>query len=143
MTTERFVFENEHDFLHKLEELVKSGVKAKDIEIRSPVPVPHAEDILDMKPSIVRTFALVGGLVGACTGYLFTSLTALDWVLPVGNKPIVGIPAYTVIAFELMVLFGGLSSFLGFLIGSRMPGVRTIISNDEFVDNFEIHVRKG
>jgi hypothetical protein len=64
-------------------------------------------------------------------------------VLPVGNKPIVGIPAYTVIAFELMVLFGGLASFLGFVVASRMPAVRTIISNDEFVDSFEITVRKG
>jgi len=60
----------------------------------------------------------------------------------VGGKPIVGIPAYTVIAFELMVLFGGLSSFLGFLVASRMPAVRTVISDDEFGDNFEIHVRK-
>lgn len=141
--TEKFVFESEHDFLRKLDDLVKGGVKPKDIEIRAPHPVHHAEEILDMKPSIVRTFALVGGLTGAATGYLFTSLTALDWVLPVGNKPIVGIPAFTVIAFELMVLFGGLFAFLGFLVGSRMPAVRTIISNDEFVDSFEIHVRKG
>jgi hypothetical protein len=122
---------------------VKGGVKPNDIDIRAPHPVHHAEEILDMKPSIVRTFALCGGLAGAATGYLFTSLTALSWILPVGNKPIVGIPAFTVIAFELMVLFGGLSSFLGFLVASRMPGVRTIISNDEFVDSFEIHVRKG
>jgi hypothetical protein len=140
---EKFVFQSERDFLHKLEELVKSGVKPKDIEIRAPHPVHHAEEILDMKPSIVRTFALIGGLAGAATGYLFTSLTALDWPLPVGNKPIVGIPAFTVIAFELMVLFGGLSSFFGFLVASRMPGVRTIVSSDEFVDSFEIHVRKG
>lgn len=139
---ERYVFGSEHDFLHKLEELVKSGVRPRDIEIRAPHPVHHAEEILDMKPSNVRLFALVGGLTGAATGYLFPSLTALDWILPVGNKPIVGIPPFTIIAFELMVLFGGLSSFLGFLIESRMPGVRTIISNDEFTDNFEIHVKK-
>jgi hypothetical protein len=141
--TEKFVYQSEHDFLHKLEELVKGGVSPKDIEYRAPHPVHHAEDILDMRPSIVRTFALIGALTGAATGYLFTSLTALDLVLPVGNKPIVGIPAYTVIAFELMVLFGGLASFLGFVVASRMPAVRTIISNDEFVDSFEITVRKG
>jgi hypothetical protein len=42
-----------------------------------------------------------------------------------------------------MVLFGGLSAFLGFIVASRMPAVRTIISKDEFRDTFEIHVRKG
>jgi len=140
--TERFVFDSEHDFMHKLEELVKGGVSPKNIEIRAPHPVHHAEELLNVTPSIVRTFALIGALTGAATGYLFTSLTAIDWRLPVGGKPIVGIPAYTVIAFELMVLFGGLSSFLGFLVASRMPAVRTVISDDEFGDNFEIHVRK-
>jgi hypothetical protein len=141
--SDRYVFGSEHDFLHKLEDLVRSGVKPRDIQIYAPHPVQRAEEILEMKPSIVRLFALVGGLTGAATGYLFTSLTALDWPLPVGNKPIVGIPTYTIIAFELMVLFGGLSAFLGFVVGSRMPAVRTIISPEEFRDTFEIHVRKA
>ena len=139
---ERIVLQSEHDFLHKLEELVKSGVKPDNIETRTPHPVHHAEDILRMKPSNVRLFVLLGGLAGIATGYLFPSLTALDWPLHVGNKPLVGIPPYTVIAFELMLLFGGLSGFLGLMIEARMPAVRTIISNDEFSDSFEIYVKK-
>ena len=141
--SERFVFGSEHDFLHKLESLVQGGVKPRDIQVYAPHPVHKAEEILEMKPSLVRMFALVGGLTGAATGYLLTSLTALDWPLPVGNKPIVGIPPFTIIAFKLAVLFGGLSAFLGFIITSRMPALRTIISQDEFRDAFEIHVRKG
>jgi hypothetical protein len=139
---ERMIFQSEHDFVHKLEELIKSGVKPQQIETRTPHPVHHAEEILAMPPSNVRLFALAGGITGVATGYLFPSLTALDWTLFVGNKPLVGIPPYTVIAFELMVLFGGLSAFLGFLVTSRMPGVRTIISSDEFVDQFEIYVKR-
>jgi hypothetical protein len=139
---ERFVYHSEHDFLHKLEDLLKSGVKPEKIETRTPHPVHHAEEILAMKPSPVRLFVLIGGLTGIATGYLFPSLTALDWTLFVGNKPLVGIPPYTVIAFELMVLFGGLSGFLGLLVSSRMPAVRTIISNDEFGDQFEIYVKR-
>jgi hypothetical protein len=138
--TERFAFDNEHDFLAKLEDLVKGGVKSKHIEIYAPHPVHHAEDILEMAPSKVRLFALVGGLLGAFTGYWFTSFTSIDWPLISGGKPIVSIPPFTIIAFELMVLFGSLSAFLGFIIQSRLPGVRTIISDDEFIDNFEIHV---
>jgi hypothetical protein len=139
---EKLVYHSEHDFVHKLEELVKSGVNPENIETRAPHPVHHAEEILRMKPSNVRLFVLIGGLCGIATGYLFPSLTALDWPLYVGNKPLVGIPPYTVIAFELMVLFGGLSGFLGLMIESRMPAVRTIISNDEFSDSFEIYVKK-
>jgi hypothetical protein len=139
---EKLVYQSEHDFVHKLEELVKSGVRPENIETRTPHPVHHAEEILRMKPSNVRLFVLIGGLFGIATGYLFPSLTALDWTLFVGNKPLVGIPPYTVIAFELMVLFGGLSGFLGLMIEARMPAVRTIISNDEFGDAFEIYVKK-
>src|SRR5689334_19264902 len=139
---DKFVYQSEHDFMHKLEELLKSGVKPEDIDTRTPHPVHHAEEILRMRPSRVRLFTLAGGLTGIATGYLFPSLTALDWTLFVGNKPLVGIPPYTVIAFELMVLFGGLSGFLGLMIESRMPAVRTIISDDVFPDQFEIYVKK-
>lgn len=139
---ERFIYQTEHDFMHKLEELVKSGVKSDQIDTRTPHPVLHAEELLAMKPSRVRLFTLAGGLAGVATGYLFPSLTAIDWPLYVGNKPLVGLPPYTVIAFELMVLFGGLSGFLGLIIEARMPAVRTIISDDVFPDQFEIYVKR-
>jgi hypothetical protein len=139
---EKHIYQSEHDFMHKLEELLKSGVKPESIDTRTPHPVLHAEELLDMKPSRVRLFTLAGGIAGVATGYLFPSLTALDWTLFVGNKPLVGIPPYTVIAFELMVLFGGLAGFLGLIVESRMPAVRTIISNDVFPDQFEIYVKR-
>lgn len=139
---EKHVYQSEHDFIHKLEELLKSGVKADQIDTRTPHPVLHAEELLAMPQSDVRRFVLVGGILGIATGYLFPSLTALDWPLFVGNKPLVGIPPYTVIAFELMVLFGGLSGMLGLLWTARMPGVRTIISDDVFPDQYEIYVKR-
>ncbi len=105
--TERFVFDSEHDFLEKLKSLLKGGVKAKDIDIRAPHPVHHLEEILKLKPSRVRLFCLVGALLGAFTGYAFTAYTALDWPMMSGGKPMVSIPPFTIIAFELMVLFGG------------------------------------
>lgn len=139
---DRYVFDNEHDFLAKIKELIDGGVSKKDIEILAPHPVHHAEELLSLRPSGVRMFALIGGLTGAATGYLFPSFTVWDWPLISGGKPMIAIPPFTIISFELMVLFGALSSFLGFIILSRMPAVRTIASTDEFTDNFEIHVRK-
>ena len=139
---EKHIYQSEHDFIHKLEELLKSGVKPDEIDTRTPHPVLHAEELLAMPQSDVRRFVLVGGILGIATGYLFPSLTALDWPLFVGNKPLVGIPPYTVIAFELMVLFGGLSGMLGLLWTARMPGVRTIISDDVFPDQYEIYVKR-
>jgi hypothetical protein len=140
---ERFVFGNEHDFLEKLRTLVKRGVKAKDIEILVPHPVHKAEEILSLKPSGVRVFALVGGLIGAATGYLLPAFTVIDWPLISGNRPMVSIPPFTIIAFELMILFGALSAFLGFILMARMPDVITVVSDTEFKDDFEIVVKRG
>jgi len=142
--TERLIFDNEHDFLAKLKELVRGGVHPKCIDIRAPHAVHEVEDILASRPSRVRVFALIGGLLGAFTGYAFTAFTVIDWPLVSGGKPMVAIPPFTVIAFELMVLFGALSAFLGFAIESRMPAIRTIVSDDTVTDDFEIYVqRKG
>jgi hypothetical protein len=140
---ERFVFDNEHDFLTKLKDLVKSGVDKKDIEILAPHPVHKAEEILGMKPSGVRVFTLVGGLVGAATGYLLPTFTVIDWPLISGNKPMISIPPFTIIAFELMILLGALSSFLGFILMARMPDVITVVTDAEFTDNFEICIKEG
>jgi hypothetical protein len=136
------VFDNEHDFLDKLKSLVQSGVSKKDIEILAPHPVHKAEEILSLKPSPVRVFALVGGLLGAATGYLFPSFTVIDWPLISGNKPMVSIPPFTIIAFELMVLFGALSAFLGFILMSRLPDVITVVTDAEFSQVFEIRLKK-
>ncbi len=137
------MFDNEHDFLDKLKSLVQSGVRKKDIEILAPHPVHKAEEILSLKPSPVRLFALVGGLIGAATGYLFPAFTVIDWPLISGNKPMVSIPAFTIIAFELMVLFGALSAFLGFILLARMPDVITVVTDAEFGTGFEIRLKKG
>ena len=140
---ERYVFDNEHDFLTKLEELVKSGVDRKKLEILAPHPVHKAEEILSLKPSGVRVFALVGALVGAATGYLLPAFTVIDWPLISGNKPMISIPPFTIISFELMVLFGSLSAFLGFILMARMPDVITVVTDAQFSDSFEIRVAKG
>jgi hypothetical protein len=141
--SERFVFDNEHDFVEKLKTLVKAGVSKKDIEILAPHPVHHAEAVLSFKPSGVRVFALVGALVGATLGYLLPTFTVVDWPLISGNKPMISIPPFTIIAFELMILCGSLSAFLGFILMARMPDVITVVTDAEFKDEFEIRVKRG
>ena len=140
--TDRFVYDNQNDFLAKLKELISSGVKRDAIDVRVPHVVHGLEDVLGQRPSRVRLFALCGGLLGAFTGYAFPSFTVIDWPIIIGGKPLVSIPPFTIIAFELMVLFGALSGLLGLLVTSRMPAVRTAVSDDEFHDSFEITVRR-
>jgi hypothetical protein len=69
----------------------------------------------------VRIFTLIGGLLGVVTGYAMTIWMANDWRLMVGGKPFSSIPPYTIIAFELTILFGGLLTALGLFVVARLP----------------------
>ena len=92
-----------------------------ELEVYSPAAFPEICDIVDSKPSRVRAWTLVGGLVGAVTGYALTIWMANDWQLVIGGKPFSSIPPYTVIAFELTILFGGLMTLLGLLVVAKLP----------------------
>ncbi len=93
----------------------------RKLEIYSPAPFPELDGALDAKPSRVRFFTLVGGLTGATLAYAMTIWMSLDWPLVVGGKPFASIPPYTIIAFELNVLLGGLGTLLGLLVVGRLP----------------------
>ncbi len=91
------------------------------LEIYAPAAFPELDDALDEKPSRVRVFTLIGGLAGVVTGYAMTIWMATDWPIMIGGKPFASIPTYTIIAFELTILFGGLMTLIGLLAVGRLP----------------------
>jgi len=109
-------------------ELRKAGFKG--LRAYMPYPDHHVEEALGYGQSPVRVWTLVGGLTGAATGFALAIWTSMDWPLVTGGKPIVSIPAYVVIAFEMMVLFGALSTVIGLFILSRLPHIKPIVVYD-------------
>jgi hypothetical protein len=94
------------------------------LEVYAPAPFEEVEQAVDPKPSRVRLFTLIGGLLGVVTGYAMTIWMSLDWPIVIGGKPYAAIPTYTVIAFELTILFGGIFTLLGLLAVGRLPSIR-------------------
>lgn len=124
------------------------GLKAKglsDITVYTPVPVDEIQDAMERdKPvSRVRLFTLIGGLTGTITGFALTIWTALKWNLVTGGKPIVSIPPFVIIAFELTILLGGLSTLLGLLVLGKLPRLSPSVAYDPrfSVDRFGVAVR--
>ena len=114
-----------------IEQLKKAGFKG--VKAYSPYPDHHIEHALGYDQSPVRVWTLVGGLTGTATGFAFTTWTSVDWPLVVGGKPIVSIPAYVIIAFEMTVLFGALATVIGLFILSRLPDFKpSVIYDPEF-----------
>lgn len=114
-----------------IESLRKAGFK--ELKAYAPYPEHHIEAALGYGQSPVRVFTLVGGLTGTAAGFAFTTWTSMDWPLVVGGKPIVSIPAYVIIAFEMTVLFGALATVIGLFILSKLPNVKpSVIYDPEF-----------
>jgi hypothetical protein len=95
-----------------------------DIETFSPAPFEEIDDAVDPKPSRVRLYTLIGGLTGVVTGYAMTVWMANNWQIVVGGKPFSSIPPYTIIAFELTILFGALMTALGLFVVAGLPNFK-------------------
>jgi len=106
-----------------------------DLTVYTPLPVHEIEEVLerDRPVSRVRLFTLFGGLTGIVSAFLLTIWSSLVWGLVTGGKylqfapgGIVGssLPPFFIIAFEMMVLFGGLATVIGMVVLGRLPRLR-------------------
>lgn len=96
-----------------------------ELQTFSPAPFEQIDDAMDENPSKVRVFTLVGGLIGVVLAYLMQIWMSYDWPIIYSGKPYASIPAYTIIGFELMVLFAGVLTLIGFLIIGGLPQFST------------------
>lgn len=135
-----YVYDDEHPFLEKLKELVSSGVSPRLIRTFTPTPVHGVSELLREQPTFVRVFAVLGALAGTFTGAGLTIYTSLRYPLIVGGKPYVALLPYFIIMFELTILFGAISTFIGFLLLARLPSVPRILEPHDYGNKYAIVV---
>lgn len=116
------VFDDPHGVLHAVEALKMQGHGR--ITVYSPIPEPAFVEALGGETSVVRRYALLGGLLGCISGFALTIWSSFAYPMVTGGKSIASVPAYVVIAFELTILFAGLASLIGMSIHNRMPRLR-------------------
>jgi len=113
-----------------------------DISTFTPTPNHTIEQLLQTSTSPVRAFVLVGGILGCVAGFALPIYTVYDWPLITGGKPLIAIPAFVVIAFELTILFAAIAGMLGFLGLAGLPQTRVPLRDVRFSnDHFGIAVR--
>jgi hypothetical protein len=128
-----------------IESLRRAGFSRKAIQAYAPAPEHDLEHAMGYGQSAVRVFALVGALTGTATGFALAIFASMDWPLVTGGKPIVSIPAFVVIAFEMTILFGALSTVIGLFINARLPRLKPLVAYDpEFsAGRFGVYVSAG
>jgi len=133
------VFAHVDTTVRALEELRARGYH--DLTVYTPIPVHEIEEVLerDRPVSRVRIFTLLGGLTGIVSAFLITIWTSLVWGQVTGGKflqlvpgAMIGssLPPFFIIAFELMVLFGGFATIIGMVVLGRLPRLKTSATFD-------------
>lgn len=110
-------------------------------ELMSPIPIHGVEEVLGPKKSVIKRFTLFGGIFGGLSGFALAAGTAVLYAHPTGGRPIITIPPYLIITYELTILFGILATVLGFLFSARFPAIRERVYVPETaVDKFAVTV---
>jgi hypothetical protein len=107
----------------------------RNLVVYSPSPNHELEEALNHRVSPVRLFTLIGGLTGCAAGFGMTIWMSYDWPVLVGAKPIAAIPPYVVIAFELTILLGALSTVAAVGLFSVLLGKRGVAYDPRFSDD--------
>jgi hypothetical protein len=92
------------------------------VDTHSPFPIHGLDEALGLGRPRVPLLVLLGGLLGALSGYSLIVLTnAVDWPLNIGGRPPHSPPANIPVTFELGVLFGAGFAFFGLMILIGLP----------------------
>lgn len=137
-----YSFKEKHKFMEKLDGLLKSGFSPNKMRIMLPHPDHDVEHLMEkyVPKSKMKYVALVGALLGCSFGFGMTIFMSMDWALITGGKPIISLPAFVIIAFELTILFGALVSFTGFIILARLPDFRRIITPEDHGNEYILQI---
>ena len=112
--------------------------------LMSPIPLEGLEEVLGEKKSVIRRFTFFGAILGASSGFLLAAGTAVLYLHPTGGRPIITLPPFLIITYEMTILFGILATVIGFLISARLPAIRERVYVPETaVDKFAVTVACG
>jgi ActD protein len=107
----------------------------RGLVVYSAAPNHEIEEALSHRVSPVRLFTLIGGLTGCTAGFAMTIWMSYDWPVVVGAKPIASIPPYVVIAFELTILLGALSTVAAVALFSVLMDKKGVAYDPRFSDD--------
>jgi hypothetical protein len=100
------------------------ALRGRGFVVRAAMPAPFPEVVAAIgKPrSAIDFVTLPGALLGLVLGALLTIGTSLSWPIFTGGKPIVSLPPFAIVIFEVTVLVGSLTNLVAVAVESRLGG---------------------
>ncbi|MDA0709786.1 MAG: DUF3341 domain-containing protein [bacterium] len=113
-------FEDPDDLLHAAQGAHAAGYRIMDAF--SPMPIHDLSESLGYSKHRVPFFVLLGGILGACTGFGFQYwVSAIDYPLNIAGRPFLSWPMFIPVTFEMGILFAALGAALSMLILNGLP----------------------
>ncbi|BDG05537.1 quinol:electron acceptor oxidoreductase subunit ActD [Anaeromyxobacter oryzae] len=102
------------------------ALRAAGFQVQTAMPAPFPEVIaaLGRPRSRLGLATLPGAIAGLLAGVALTVGTSLAWPLVTGGKPVVSVPPFVIVIFEMTVLVGSLTNLVAVVVGSRAGGRR-------------------
>jgi hypothetical protein len=113
-------FPTPDDLVKATNEMRLKGFQGMDTY--SPYPLHGGSEALGLPPSKIPLIALCGAITGVLVAVSMQAwMNGIDYPLNVGGRPLMSIPAWVPITFELAVLCTAFSIFFGILALARLP----------------------
>jgi len=109
------------------EELIDAVRRARvggyrKMDAYTPFPVEHLSEELGFHSTALPLIVLIGGIIGCAGGYLLQYwISAIDYPLNIGGRPLNSWPAFIPVTFELTILVAALAAVLGMLGLNGLP----------------------
>jgi hypothetical protein len=88
------------------------------VDAAMPAPFPEVVEARGRRRSGLGLVTFPGAIAGLLFGIALTVGTSLAWPLVTGGKPIVSVPPFVIVIFELTVLIGSLTNLVAVVVGS-------------------------
>ncbi|MSR23083.1 MAG: DUF3341 domain-containing protein [Gemmatimonadetes bacterium] len=118
------VFSSSADARDAVRKLAEAKIAAKDVEIRSSVPLGELPPLGSELRTRVPLTALCGGLVGGTAAFMLVSLSSMAYPLPTGGMAIVPMPPAAIVTFEGVAMGAVLSVVATVLIEGGLLRLR-------------------
>ncbi len=92
------------------------------VDAYTPYPVEGLAEALDFHRTWVPLLVLLGGIIGAVSGYMLQYYVAVvAYPVNVGGRPLNTWPMFVPVVFEMTILIAALFAFLGMLALNGLP----------------------
>ena len=113
-------FDNPTDLVKAAHRAHEAGYRRMDAY--SPFPIEELGDAIGFHHTHVPLVVLIGGVLGGLTGFLMQYwISALNYPLNIGGRPLNSWPSFIVVTFEMTILGAAGFAVLGMLALNGLP----------------------